>query len=215
MGKEKAVPQVLGSNADPDSNTVQQFELELHWCIQQLETALATNKMAPKQGICLHMSSKIILCFSNFLKNSWLSSNSVQWMAQSLNKLHNSFLSVSTQKQCLWPTYINGWETCVYSPPSSKHCIGIMYCVSLVMSRVYIILTGACVELLTTILLGWWELRNWHLYLSTTAPCIPSTECGNNLNECSKFMNWVSTVAYNVATSHKQPDTGQIAYFWW
>lgn len=50
MGKEKAVPQVLGSNADPDSNTVQQFELELHWCIQQLETALATNKMAPKQA---------------------------------------------------------------------------------------------------------------------------------------------------------------------
>jgi hypothetical protein len=69
MGKEKAVPQVLGSSADPDSDTVQQFELELHWCIQQLEAALATNKMAPKQGICLHTSSRIILCCCNFLKN--------------------------------------------------------------------------------------------------------------------------------------------------
>ena len=56
MVKQKAVPHVLGSSADCDSNTVQQFELELHWCIQQLEAALATNKMAPKQGICLHKS---------------------------------------------------------------------------------------------------------------------------------------------------------------
>jgi hypothetical protein len=53
------------------------------------------------------------------------------------------------------------------------------------------------------------------LYLSTTAPYIPSTESGNNLNGCSKFMKWVSTVAYNVGTSHKQPDTRQTAYFWW
>jgi hypothetical protein len=156
MGKEKAVPQVLGICADPDSNTVQQFELELHWCIQQLEAALATNKMAPKQGICLHKSSRIILCCSIFLKNTWLSSDTVQWVAQSLNKLHNSFLSVTTQKQYLWPMYINGWETCVYSPPSSKDCIGIMYCVSLVMSGVYFILPDTWVELLTTILLGWW-----------------------------------------------------------
>lgn len=156
MGKEKAVPQVLGSCVDPDSNTVQQFVLELHWCIQQLEAALATNKMAPKQGTCLHKSSRIILCCSIFLKNTWLSSDTVQWVAQWLNKLHNSFLSVTTQKQYLWPMYNNGWETCVYSPPSSKDCIGIMYCVSLVMSGVYIILPGTCVELLTTILLGWW-----------------------------------------------------------
>jgi hypothetical protein len=103
MGKEKAVPQVLGSSADPSSNTVQQFEFELHWCIQQLEAALATNKMAPKQGICLHKSWRIILCCSSFLKNLWLSSDTFQWVAQSLNKLHNSFLSVTTQKQCLWP----------------------------------------------------------------------------------------------------------------
>jgi hypothetical protein len=50
VGKEKALPQLLGSNADPDSNTEQQFEVELQWCIQQLEGALATNKMAPKHG---------------------------------------------------------------------------------------------------------------------------------------------------------------------
>jgi hypothetical protein len=49
-GKEKVLPQLLGSNADPDSNTVQQFELELQWCIQQLERALATKKMAHKHG---------------------------------------------------------------------------------------------------------------------------------------------------------------------
>jgi hypothetical protein len=111
VGKEKAVPQVLGSSADPDTNTVQQFELELHWCIQQLEAALATNKMAPKQGICLHKSSRIILCCSNFPENSWLSSDTVQWVAQSLNKLHNSFLSVATQKHYLWPMY----EACLES----------------------------------------------------------------------------------------------------
>jgi hypothetical protein len=29
---------------------VQQFELELQWCIQQLEGALAAKKMAPKHG---------------------------------------------------------------------------------------------------------------------------------------------------------------------
>lgn len=156
MGKEKAMPQVLGSSADPDSNTVQQFELELHWCIQQLEAALATNKMAPKQGICLHKSWRIVLCCSNFLKNLWFSSDKFQWVAHSLNKLHNSFLCVTTQKHCLWPMYINGWETCIYSPPSSKDCIGIMYCVSLIMSGVYIILPSTCMELLTTILLGWW-----------------------------------------------------------
>jgi hypothetical protein len=56
MGKEKAMPQVLGSNADPDSNAVQQFDLELQWCIQQLEAALTTSKMASKQGTCLHKS---------------------------------------------------------------------------------------------------------------------------------------------------------------
>jgi hypothetical protein len=56
MGKEKAMPQILGCSADSDSNTVQQFELELQWCIQQLEAALATSKMAPKQGTCLHKS---------------------------------------------------------------------------------------------------------------------------------------------------------------
>jgi hypothetical protein len=50
VGKEKALPQLLGTNADPDSSTVQQFELELQWCIQQLEGALATKKMANKQG---------------------------------------------------------------------------------------------------------------------------------------------------------------------
>lgn len=49
-GKEKALPQLLGSNADPDSSTVQQFELELQWCIQQLEGALATKKMAHKHA---------------------------------------------------------------------------------------------------------------------------------------------------------------------
>lgn len=49
-GKEKVLPQLLGSNADPDSNTVQQFELELQWCIQQLERALASKKMAHKHA---------------------------------------------------------------------------------------------------------------------------------------------------------------------
>lgn len=44
------MPQILGCSADSDSNTVQQFELELQWCIQQLEAALATSKMAPKQA---------------------------------------------------------------------------------------------------------------------------------------------------------------------
>lgn len=28
-------------------------------------------------------------------------------------------------------------------------------------------------------------------------------------------MTWVSTVAYNVGASHKQPDTIRIAFFWW
>jgi hypothetical protein len=112
--------------------------------------------MAPKQGIYLHKSSRIVLCCSNFLKNSWLSSDTVQWVAQSLNKLRNSFLSATTEKQCLWPMFVNGWETCVCSAPSSKDCIGILYCVSLVVSGVYIILPDTCVELLTAILLGWW-----------------------------------------------------------
>jgi hypothetical protein len=49
-GKEKVLPQLLGSNADRDSNTVQQFELELQWCIEQLEGALATKKMTHKHG---------------------------------------------------------------------------------------------------------------------------------------------------------------------
>jgi hypothetical protein len=51
---------VLGSSADPDSNAVQQFELELQWCIQQLEGALATKKMAPKHGKLSVQSCRIV-----------------------------------------------------------------------------------------------------------------------------------------------------------
>lgn len=44
------MPQLPVNISDTDRNTVQQFELELQWCIQQLEGALSTNKMSPKQG---------------------------------------------------------------------------------------------------------------------------------------------------------------------
>ncbi|KDR10652.1 UPF0488 protein CG14286 [Zootermopsis nevadensis] len=48
--KEKAMPQLPVKTSDADRNTVQQFELELQWCIQQLEGALSTNKMSTKQA---------------------------------------------------------------------------------------------------------------------------------------------------------------------
>lgn len=44
------MPQLPVKTSDADRNTVQQFELELQWCIQQLEGALSTNKMSTKQG---------------------------------------------------------------------------------------------------------------------------------------------------------------------
>jgi hypothetical protein len=49
-GREKVLPQLLGNSADSDNNTVHHFELELQWCIQQLEGALSRNKMTPEQG---------------------------------------------------------------------------------------------------------------------------------------------------------------------
>lgn len=44
------MPQLPVNSSDTDRNTEEQFELELQWCIQQLEGALCTNKMSPKQG---------------------------------------------------------------------------------------------------------------------------------------------------------------------
>jgi hypothetical protein len=78
-----------------------------------------------------------------------------------LSECHSHEISHATVSQVL-PLKHSVCDLCtsvverhVYPPPSTKDCIGIMYCVSLVMSGVYIILPGPCVELLSTTFLGW------------------------------------------------------------
>ena len=39
----------------PDENAAQQFELELKWCIQQLEGALSSNNLNPRQGMFVYL----------------------------------------------------------------------------------------------------------------------------------------------------------------
>lgn len=67
----KSKPQVVNNSqndSEPSTSDIdmqRQFEVELCWCIQQLQTALSSGKLSQKQGIFFNLSyfNNLTFCF--------------------------------------------------------------------------------------------------------------------------------------------------------